>query len=186
MSNDALISAIIKWRKARGMSERAVSVAAGASPDFIRDLRRRSKRAPQADVLMKMERVLGLPMGALLSTIGLSQEGISGANRTGAVRRFTAALYAAYGSPASAAEAMGRDVDYIARIIGGEYPSLLSSDVIMKLAAMTGIPLRWLEGGVMDGMPAAIAARIGLFDPGLVPPIDPEETHADHQEWAES
>lgn len=69
MAQEELISLIDEYLRSSGLSDRKASMRAGGGPDMIRDLRRRGKRVPAADVLASLERVLGAPKDSLLAAI---------------------------------------------------------------------------------------------------------------------
>lgn len=61
---------IAELRKARGMSQRALSLAAGLNPGFVHDLETRQSRRPSHEKLAALAQALGVPVSALTTDDG--------------------------------------------------------------------------------------------------------------------
>lgn len=83
------------------------------------------------------------------------------------VLRFKAARWACYEHIDEAAEALDISLLDLSAYEAGMSP--IPDDVLIRFCGFTGVPLRWMRGGTMAGMPPEIASRIGFFDPRLLP-----------------
>ncbi len=162
-----LLERIAECIAAREVPEHIALREAGLHPDFLRDIRRRG-HSPKAEKLRKLASWLERPVSYLVDAVVAPGEELPARKPPLSARRFRAARWACWGDDVDlASQRLCVTVRQLQLIEAGKTP--VSQQLTAHFSEITGVPVVWFTAGSMAGMPGPAAARVGVFDPSLVP-----------------
>ena len=154
-----------------GLNMRQLSLKAGLGPSYVRDVLTGRTPNPKSSELAKIANALGCTLRELeapLLSIGPDRD-------LGELMaaRFKAARWACWEDASHAAKWLQIDPLELAEIESGAQP--ITDEILRHFSTLTGCPLVWFQSGSMAGMPPEMAARIGYYDPTLLPPAPDQD-----------
>ena len=173
LEQSVFLSRISECLERRQMTEKEALTRAGLQVDWLRDIRRRGYE-PKFDKVQKLARVLNMPPSFFVgSDAGLAAGDDLNQDVPDLVKRFRAARWACWEDKDRARRRLDIPFDELEAIEDG--CSEIGERLLIHFSGITGVPLGWFRYGSMAGLPGPIAARVGLYDPSLVPDAPEEE-----------